>query len=177
MTEGSCRCLICNNETDDLDAVDTKLVADIESTGWGVLMIPEDDDSLGWAFTVGLRHSYGSPEVAMFGLDVETMWACLNTVGRHVRDGLSPADGMTFDDVLSDRPVQLRTVDRRWYRTFFGTALGFYWPPLDFLQLMWPDRRHTYPWEDGYAFAHPDAQPWLWVPPADHVDGPWRSQC
>ncbi|MFN2506583.1 MAG: DUF4262 domain-containing protein [Acidimicrobiales bacterium] len=32
--------------------------------------ITQHDDLPGWAFTVGLWHTFRAPEVAMFGLDV-----------------------------------------------------------------------------------------------------------
>ena len=36
-------------------------------------MVSEDDIGPGFAYTIGLAHSFGAPELAMFGLDVHVM--------------------------------------------------------------------------------------------------------
>ena len=172
-----CRCLLCADygDRDRLDAVDSSLVAGIGERGWGVIMVPGDDIGPGWAFTVGLWHSHRSPELAMFGLDTHKAMACLNLLGDAVRDGRPVADGQERDDVVEGWPVVLRTVERAWWRDFLGTATGFYRATrgVSFLQVVWPDREGRRPGDDG---ADPEAQPQLWLAPADHPAGCWTQQ-
>ncbi len=49
---------------------DRKLVADVERHGWAVIGIEADEGLPGWAFSAGLWHTFGSPEIAIFGLPV-----------------------------------------------------------------------------------------------------------
>jgi hypothetical protein len=169
--------MICADygDRDRLDAVDTKLVADIGERGWGVIMVPADDISPGWAFTVGLWHSHRSPELAMFGLDPYEAMACLNILGDGVRDGRPVAEGQERDDVLVERSVVLRPVHDGWRAEFLGTASGFYRATrgVPFLQVLWPDREDRFPGDDG---VDPAAQPQLWLAPAEHPTGCWTQQ-
>lgn len=50
-------------------------------------MIPEDDLGPGFAYTVGLWHTYRSPELTMFGLDIHLMHELLNRLGDGVATG------------------------------------------------------------------------------------------
>jgi uncharacterized protein DUF4262 len=149
-----CRCLGCQDYGDRhrLDNVDARLVESLRDPGWGVVMIPADETSPGWAFTVGLWHSWRVPEIAMFGMDPEVMMGYLNTVA---------AGGE-----LTDFPTELMDVDLAWHKIFFGTALSFYraTPGVAFRQLLWasPGRPHL--------------QPHLWRPPDQHPRGPWTDQ-
>lgn len=175
-----CRCLICADygDRDRLDAVDTKLVKDIGERGWGVMMIPGDEISRGWAFTVGLWHSYSSPEIAMFGLDVHDMTDCLNVLGDQVRDGRSLVADEETDLVLERHPVVLKTVADGWAEAFFGTSTGFYraTPEVPFLQVLWPDQDGRFPGSPGCAADYLTAQPSLWLAPDEHPVGCWTAQ-
>ncbi|MEU5416956.1 DUF4262 domain-containing protein [Streptomyces clavifer] len=92
-------------------------------------MVPEDEVGPGYAYTIGLSHTHGAPELAMFGLDVHVMHRMLNRLGEMAASGAVLADGQEHRGVVDGRQVGLRRVDLRWYRTFFGRAIGFYRRP------------------------------------------------
>ncbi|MEU7894237.1 DUF4262 domain-containing protein [Nonomuraea sp. NPDC049152] len=166
----SCQCVICF----ELDSGDRRTIEHINEYGWSVVMIPEDETGPGWAFTVGLRHSFDSPEIAMFGLDVELLRSCLNTLGAGIAAGHSARADQRRDDVLEERLVTLKMVDASWHSTLFGTALQFYqYPPLPFLQMFWPDGQNRFPWDEGCALG--ELQPSLWIPKAEHPAGSWTQ--
>jgi hypothetical protein len=176
-----CRCLICQDygDRDRLDNVDAKLINDISETGWGVLAIPEDEITAGWAFTVGLWHTYRSPEIATFGLEPTVMMRCLNAVGDRIAAGHTFAANDELDEILSgDYRVTLRSVDDGWRKLFFGTSMGFYraTPMMPFLQLLWPDRNGRYPGDEKFAERYEHLQPRLWLPRNEHPTGPWTEQ-
>lgn len=175
--EPRCRCIICHDYGDraELDDIDRNTIRHVREHGWSVLMIPEDDSGPGWAFTVGLWHTLGVAEVAMFGLgNLDSMRSCLNLLGSRIREGHAVTVGEERHDVVKGYPVVLKPVDQGWYRAFFGTALAFYRrPPLPFLQLVWPDRDGHFPWQRPSEDA--PRQPALWLAPDDHPPGVWTA--
>ena len=77
MTDGqpTCPCIICLDygDRDQLDDIDRNTIGHVKKHGWSVMQIPEDDLGPGWAFTIGLWHTHHQPEMAIFGLDIDTM--------------------------------------------------------------------------------------------------------
>ncbi|MEU3282154.1 DUF4262 domain-containing protein [Streptomyces antibioticus] len=113
----------------------------------------------------------------MFGLDVRAMHRMLNRLGEKSSAGEAPADGQRHPDVVAGYRVALRQVDRGWYRTFFGQALGFYRrPQLPVLQVAWPDAEGRFHWDEQAGEGHRDSQPQLWLPPGDHPAGIWTTE-
>ncbi|MFI5613810.1 DUF4262 domain-containing protein [Amycolatopsis sp. NPDC051903] len=180
-TDAACRCLVCAGygDRDHLDTVDTGLVAHVADPGWGLLAIPADEVSAGWTFTVGLWHSFRTPELAVFGLDPKPGLALLNAIGEQVGAGLRVAAGDRLAGFLrSGATLEVRQVDEGWHEAFFGTARGFYRatrPAVPFLQVVWPDRDGRFPAQDGFAVELEPCQPWLWLAPAEHPRGPWTA--
>ena len=174
-----CRCVLCHDYGDrnDADSVDLGIIEDIQQYGWSVIMVPEDDIGPGFAYTIGLAHSYGAPELAMFGLDVRLMHRALNNLAQEAANGTALADGQEHAEVLERYLVALRRADQRWHRTFFGRAIGFYRrPPLPVLQVCWPDSKGAFHWQEDSVEQNRQSQPQLWVPPAEHPRGVWTAE-
>lgn len=132
-------------------------------------MVPADDHGPGWAYTIGLWHHHRSPELAMFGLDIRAMQTVLNNLGQLAADG----QPLEADDEQRDAagvPVVLQAVDYRWYKAFFGAAIGFYRkPPFPFLQAVWtPDG-------DSGGEELGSRQPQLSLRPGEHPVGVWTQ--
>ncbi|MFJ3233596.1 DUF4262 domain-containing protein [Streptomyces sp. NPDC086787] len=126
--------------------------------------------------TIGLAHTHGGPELAMFGLDVHAMHRMLNTLGEKSAAGEALADGQSHSDVVVGHRVALRQVDRGWYRTFFGQAIGFYRrPPLPMLQVAWPGAEGRFHWDKQAGERHRESQPQLWLPRVAILSGSGRS--
>ncbi|GAA4056254.1 DUF4262 domain-containing protein [Nonomuraea soli] len=161
--ETPCHCLICVDHGIELDDFDRRTISVVRAHGWNALAIPADDSGPGWAYTIGLWHSFRSPEVAIFGIDdIETMQACLNILGEAVRAGDRLVEGAQRDDVIEDHPITLKPIHPSWYKSLFGMGLFFYRrPPLPFLEVVWPDSSMGV------------RQPQLWIPKAEHPPGPW----
>ncbi|MET0133523.1 MAG: DUF4262 domain-containing protein, partial [Kibdelosporangium sp.] len=162
------------------DAIDTDLAANVTKHGWAVMAIPADESSAGWAFTVGLWHTYRAPELAIFGLDSTVARDCLNTIGDQVQAGRVPAAGDELADVLTNGyVVALRPVDEGWRKAFLGASVGYYratGPPVPYLQVLWPDRAGKYPGDNDFAVQLAETQPQLWLPHDAHPPGPWTAQ-
>jgi hypothetical protein len=175
-----CRCLVCQDygDRDQLGSVDRKLINGVRERGWGVLAIPEDEVSAGWAFTIGLWHSYRSPEVAVFGLDGPVMMRCLNALGDQVAAGRPVVAHEEREGIINNHAVTLKPVHDGWRRAFLGTAHGFYRATrgVSFLQLLWPDRAGLFPGQVGFMPQYGELQPRLWLSPDDHPAGVWTQQ-
>lgn len=174
-----CRCVLCHDygDRDEADHLDLTIIENVQRYGWHVVMVPEDAIGPGFAYTIGLSHTHGAPELAMFGLDVHAMHVILNTLGAKCAEGTVLADGQRHPDVVEGRQVALRQVDLRWYRTFFGRAIGFYRrPPFPVLQVAWPDVNDRLHWEEHAEERHRESQPQLWLPPSEHPAGIWTTE-
>jgi hypothetical protein len=68
-------------------------------------MVPEDEIGPGFAYTVGVSHTHGSPEFAMFGIDIHTMHRILNKLGEKAAAGAVLADGQKHSGVVDGRHV------------------------------------------------------------------------
>jgi hypothetical protein len=171
-----CRLCVPQDGDEELDEQERKLLADVEGHGWAVMGITAQGDLPGWAFTIGLWHTFRSPEVAMFGLRVQDMQLWLNDIGDQVAAGRPPKPGERRHGVLDDSSLEWRPVDRSWYPELFGWALWFTAPPLPIVQAVWPDRDGRYPWEAGAGERCIRDQPVGWRPVDEQPTGPWRLQ-
>jgi hypothetical protein len=174
-----CTCIICHDygDRDRLGTFLLRTIVHVTQFGWSVVLIPATDAGPGWAYTIGLGHSHGSPELAMFGGDIYEMEEVLGTLGRQGADGRLPSDGERREDVPRGWPVTFRAVDPRWHQAAFGGATAYYRStPLTFLQVVWPDPKGLFPWDLGVDAAYLSAQPALWVEPKRHPEGTWTRR-
>ncbi|HEY3239532.1 MAG TPA: DUF4262 domain-containing protein [Acidimicrobiia bacterium] len=113
-----CHCILC--------AADAP-----EPAGFEVVTLTEPP----YAHTLGLWHSYGHPEVVLFGVpDAEGR---LDKVGVLVAEGrvLPPDQG--DDDILGDITAERRPVLATWHRRLFPALLEFYrGQPVPVVQLV-----------------------------------------
>ncbi|MER7719627.1 DUF4262 domain-containing protein [Streptomyces flaveolus] len=174
----SCRCVLCHDYGDrgEADPMDRRTIQQVEEHGWSVVMVPADDEGPGFAYTIGLWHTHAVPELAMFGLDIQTMHLLLNTLGHKAAAGTPLEPDTECHGVIEDRPVILKPADLRWYREFFGGAISFYRrPPFPVLQAVWPDTDGRFPWQPGTPKQYRQSQPQLWLKPDEHPPGVWTT--
>ena len=152
------------------------MLADVERQGWHVIWIRAADGIPGWAFTVGLMHSFGVPELATFGLSDQVGYTTLNMVGELVREGDRLRPGSRVGEVLEGYDLELRAGDPAWSDALFGSAQWFYRrrEPA-FVQCVWPDMSGRFPWEPGFEERLRRFQPALWMSPTESPVGPWRA--
>ncbi|GGU43505.1 DUF4262 domain-containing protein [Streptomyces violascens] len=174
-----CRCILCHDygDRDEADHADLTIIGNVQQHGWHVVMVPEDEIGPGFAYTIGLAHTHGAPELTVFGLDIHAMHGMLNRLGAKAAAGAVLADGQRHPDVVEGHQAVLRSVDLRWCRTFFGRAIGFYRrPPIPMLQVAWPDVDDCFHWEEQAHESHRESQPQLWLPPSEHPAGVWTAE-
>ena len=144
------------------DASDRKLLADVERVGWHIVGIYDDEGNPGYAFSVGLFHTFEHPEIIVFGLTGETAAEIINIIGMQVRVGTRFKANDLSNDVAERLPVVFTMVPKDSYREYLGYALWFY-QSLDFpvLQCVWPDEAGLFAWQDGYDQRFDRLQPIL----------------
>lgn len=114
-------------------------------------VFPTDEGEPGWAYSIGLFHTYGHPELVTSGLPPRTAGQCFNEIGRRAAKGLKLADGSQLDDLLTST-VAFKAIPPDLFGDEVGLATRFYGKvayPL--LQLVWQDVEHRFPWEQGYC--------------------------
>lgn len=151
------------DEPGPADNSDRKLFADVAKHGLHVAHIPQEAVTPGWSFSIGLYRSHGSPEVVVFGLDMEVAHPLVNELG--CRASLSPLEaGQIHTGLVDGFDCVLKPVDPVWYRPFLGRAQWYYRRrPYPVLQCFWPDRAGNYPWEDSFDDRWRYAQPLLYM--------------
>lgn len=147
---------VARRDRDILDAV--------ASRGFLVVSASPRTSGPNWAFSIGLFHSFGHPELLVFGLPVEAMQSILGNLGERIRDGAVFRDGFVSSEVLGGCDVTFRAVARRWYPFVLGFANWFYRSrPFPVLQLLWPNRKHEFPWDHSPSIDSRAVQPLLFL--------------
>ncbi|RCS44758.1 DUF4262 domain-containing protein [Bremerella cremea] len=147
------------------DKYDEKTLADIETYGWHIVMIEDAEVLPAYAFSIGIYHTLGLPEICVFGIDnTDDVAQLINQVGELMRSGQQFHDGDISDEVLVDLPCKFRQVDKRYYRALFGYA-RWYHEGDDFpmLQCVWPDQEGNFPDQPNFDAELANAQPDLSV--------------
>ncbi len=145
------------------DDNDRKLLTDIANHGWHIVGIKDDPGAPAYAFSVGLFHTLGQPEVCIFGLDsTSTMGQIINQVGSLMKTGETFEDWHESDDVLDGYSMMFRQVDQQHYAEHFGYARWFYeGDDFPMLQCVWPDHQHKFPWDSQFESELIACQPVL----------------
>jgi hypothetical protein len=101
----------------------SRIQESIDAHGRHIVIVPEDDEGPGFAYSIGLYRTLGHPEVIIFGLDVDDLHRAVNNVGAEVRRGRRFGEGDTSDEVLDGYPVAFRGVSAEYYGEYLGQAV------------------------------------------------------
>ena len=144
------------------DKQEQKLIADIERYGWHVIKVLEDEEGPGFAYSIGLFHSYSHAEILVIGQRLDSMHRIINGIAEQIKLGKPFVDGKEYSDILQGYDCAFRTVDRKFYKDYLGCALWFYeGGNFPVLQCVWPDKQSRFPWDDGFNRKLTARQPML----------------
>jgi Domain of unknown function (DUF4262) len=146
----------------DLEPLDRRSLETIQDFGWNVVLIPEDEEGPGFAFSIGLYYTFNHPEMLITGQKLETMHGIINHVGNLIRNGEVFLPNRNYSEILEGYETAVITIEQSFYRDFLGAAMWFY-ERKDFpvLQLVWPSRHHLLPWSEGAPSDFKKVQPLL----------------
>lgn len=129
--------------------------SDLERAGWTVAAVTGDVTGNDWAYTVGLDHTHGHPELLLVGLPAPLAGAVVETLAEWVAAGALLPVGAE----LTVGPLRLRAVavddlflaHGDWFNLGreVMAEFGRRWPAT--VQLLWADDRGRFP----AAGAHP----------------------
>lgn len=138
------------------------MIHDVSTHGWHVMKVLGTTVDQGWAFSIGLFHTFNHPEVLMFGLRLEAMHQVINAVGLQIRAGRRLDPDTEVDDLLEGYRCTFKVVDPVWYELVLGYATWYYkGHAFPTLQCFWPDRDHRFPWDPRFDSALIARQPLL----------------
>jgi len=146
-----------------VDDIERNVIRDVADPGWHVAHVPPEGETPGWSFTIGLQHTFGHPEIVVFGVPHEVAHDLLNLAGEAIASGRAYEVGPVYLDFLEDYGCVFRDVRAAWFGPFLGLAVWFY-RGLDFpvRQLFWPSRDHAYPWDAHASDSLKATQPLLY---------------
>ena len=148
-------------DVEGLSNPDKKVLTDISEEGWHItgVFAKKDEKGPDWAFSIGLFHTFGHPEVIVVGLELETCMDVVSEIGKHIKNGKKYDADIEYDD-----KCVFRTVDGKFYQDYVGYALWFYEDdPFPIMQCFWPGKDGKFPWDDGCNAYVKEVQPLLFV--------------
>jgi hypothetical protein len=139
-----------------------KVVFMLEREGWALDAVPTrtdlDPPFPRYAYTIGLEDRFGFPEVCIVGLSPVACKGLVDLVVDAVAGGTDLPIGAAFIGLLDGgQPCALLPVDPVACASLFPSLTQHHTlagePPDAFtmVQLAWPDRSGTLPWEQGFA--------------------------
>ncbi len=194
-----CECRICRpDERPDPD--ERRVVDTVLRHGWQVVLVSDDagcddpehdhdedhghghdaelDAGPGFAYTLGLGHRAGHPELLMSGLDPGLMHGVLNGVAQRVLAGRRLRPGDVLEDVLGGAPVLVQEVGDEGLRETVTWSGWFHRRAPRALVLVYPSTSGVFAWQPGAPEVLEERQPSRWrrpvvLPPGLEVDPPW----
>ena len=152
-------------EADELSALDAKVLREIHTDGWQItgVLDREQNKGLDFAYSIGLFHTLGHPEIILFGLPIDACMRAVNLIALDIRRGRRFRLLTVYDRILTPpHTCCFREVDRKHYYGHVGYALWFYEnDPFPMLQCFWSDEQGRFPWEPNCKSWVRDAQPLL----------------
>lgn len=182
-----CDCHICRPEP-SYDATDRRAIDTVLQHGWQVIAVAEDagcnhdedhhaaahehlEPVPTFAYTVGLGHRTGHPELLMSGLDRNLMHRVLNGLAQRVMAGLRIEPGDSLEDALAGVPIAAERVADSALGDTVTWSGWFHRRKPDALAIVWPDRSGVFAWQPGGPPILDDLQPRAWRDPIQHRGG------
>ena len=151
-----------NRHFENCNKADERIIEDVNTVGWSVIMIEATDYLPSFAYTIGLWKNYQHPEVISFGLTVKTLHLILNIAGENIKNGTKYHTNTVYSDFFTNGNAQLLEVEPRNIRDYFGYTIWFNdGTAFPAMQLIWADRGNKFPWESGYQKEFIYLQPLL----------------
>jgi len=136
------------------------VLADIASNGLHIAHEAERGERPQYAYTVGMGHSFGQPEVLVIGLPREVAQDLLDNLADEADGGRTFAAGEQHDGLVRGYPVRLLRVSGDQAAQWLP-LVGWAYERADVpcLQLVYPDRQGRWPWQpdvrDGFRRIQP----------------------
>jgi hypothetical protein len=151
-----------------MDAVDRKVLGDIERHGWAAISVFATEEELGqpgteaFTYTVGLLAEHNHPDLIVMGMMHEQAHSVLYSAYQAILRGVRFTPDTYSTEVLAGlRVAFLEVLDplgaypMSMVNHLFGQVIGY--------QLVWPDAADRFPWDSDFAEEYRDRQPLLGI--------------
>jgi hypothetical protein len=141
---------------------DKKVHSDVQTFGFHIINVLEDDDGPPHSFSIGFYQSFQHPEVVIIGLKSELMQNMIVWMGDDLKNGSQFQAGKEYPELLEGFSCTFRKVAKRHYKEYLGYAIWFYeGNEFPVLQCVWPTTKGYFPWDKKYPKDLVDWQPLL----------------
>jgi len=146
--------------SDDLSPEEKKVLSDVAEQGVHIVHVPATEESAAFSATIGLYFQFEHPELIVFGLPEEVAEDLLNAVTDAADDGSRFEHGKNYKDLLVGYPVRFLNIPADRVADYMNTAKWAYGDKeFPVMQLVWPDKQHRWPWQEGVREVFRGAQP------------------
>jgi hypothetical protein len=127
------------------------IIDDVEKHGCHFALIEADNYLPAFAFTIGLFQTFNHPEIICIGLRTELLSFILNEALSRVKQGEIFTSGKLYSGFLEGCDIQFLNVDKSYYPDYLGYCMWFNkYEDFPTLQLVFPDLKSKFPWEDDF---------------------------
>jgi hypothetical protein len=137
-----------------IETEDEYIAKSIHKHGWHTISVDASEYTPRFIYTIGLMETYDHPEVIVFGFDSQFAHTLLCNLVDDVKNGKTYGEDGIYEELLEGFPVAIRHVHPTQHIFYFGYALGHIRHigkigHLEAVQLLWPDKTSTFPFEAG----------------------------
>ena len=144
------------------DEGEQKLLDDIQKYGWHCLNIFADDRHESFSYTIGLFHTYGYPELLIYGLPRDVAHSVLTIAADAAARGRPLDVREPTDELIEDYQCVFVPVPLAEYSEHFGFARWYYeGDTFPVQQVVWPSKAGLFPWHPEASLAFREKQPVL----------------
>jgi hypothetical protein len=83
---------------------DQIVLNDVSKYGWRVIIVPDEVDLPGRAFSIGLFKTWRHPEITTFGLKNDGLHSMINRMAKEVQSGNQDRPDQSSDSILEACP-------------------------------------------------------------------------
>lgn len=148
-----------------------KIVQNVDRHGCHINWIFDPDEPApSFAYSIGFTKTLGVPEVILFGLPQDTCGPAINALLKMCAAGMPLAEGEFIPEFFGAYDCAIRLVHESWLtEEYFASALWYHrtqmgQPLRHVAMIVWPDKSHRFPWDDGCADWVRVDQPALYNP-------------
>ncbi len=167
----TCTCMVCvPPDPADMDAIDRRAVADVKRYGWHIILIPpgEEPGEPAFAYSIGMMHSLGHPEILMSGQPSTLLGGWINEIGEQITAGYPLVVGKVREGVVEGFAVTAEPVTAVARDDAVGILRPFYRrDDVPALQCVWASPAGHFPWQAGAPTELELRQPPSWRTPCE----------
>jgi hypothetical protein len=147
------------------DASDQKLLDDVRDFGWHCISVFGDDEHEPFTYSIGLFHTYGHPELLIYGLPRKVAHAVLNIAAEAAAKGRPLNLSEPTNELLEGYPCVFVPVPPSEYPEHVGFARWYYeGDNFPVQQVVWPSKSGLFPWHPEATLEFRSKQPVLGQP-------------